>query len=443
MLTMQFLGVLGALALLLIVLAPFYGLVMLDLVMVPIVEPWYFGNTLFDPSDLMIVCFGLALVLRGKFSPALLFKNAPYFTTWLLLGIVLCVSYLASPLNAEALTNPARAGYQLYRYCFKLLLYYPICLLVLRDLRSVRIVLIAAVVGADLCAAKAIFQGYRGDFEPPGPFDTGNELAAVLIVPFIVALAGLIFPTSLKHRLFSGASLVLMTRAVLFSASRGGMVAIIAAAGFFGALAFLLPEGRRRLIKLAPWVAAAPLLLLVIRPDLLNRPTVQHAITLTEGHKTANMQWRILERWPHFIAIAMDHPLLGTGTYIDESLSLKANTPHNGYIAIAVKYGFIALALFLLFIYRVLRDCLRIYRRSSNLEDRVFFLMFAAAIVGLVMHNLVETTWPENIIMKYFWMISAVSAAYTHLWRTSDPATPSKRSSWAAGSKPRLASQAT
>ncbi|MEM7586076.1 MAG: O-antigen ligase family protein [Acidobacteriota bacterium] len=441
MLTMPFFGGLCVLALVLVVLAPLYSLVMWDLLMVPIVEPWYFGNTLFDPSDLVIVWFGAAVVLRGRLSPSNLIKNMPYLATWLLLGIMLCVSYLASPLNAEALTNPARAGYQLYRYCFKLLLYYPICLLVLRDLRSVRIALLAMVVGANICAAEAVVQGYSGAFEPPGPFDTGNELAAVLIVPFMVALSGLMFPLSFLHRVFSGASVLLMARAILFSASRGGMVSLIAACGFFGALAFLLPGSRRKMIKLIPAALAAPVLLLIVRPDLLERPTVRHAVSLTDGHKDGNMQWRIKERWPHFIAIAMEHPLLGTGTYIDESLSKRANTPHNGYIAMSVKYGFITTGLFLLFVYRVFRDSLRVYRRSPDLEHRVFFLTFAASIVGLMTHNIVETTWVEPIIMKYFWLMTAVTAAYTYLWQGDEAAevqSPASR----AGVKPRLASQA-
>ena len=425
MLSMQMLAVMGAVVLLLIVLAPFYSLVLLDLVLIPVVEPWYIGDSLLDPSDIIIASIGLLILLRGRFSLPNLLKSIPYLIPWLLLGTFMCASYLAAPINADNLTNPARVGYQLFRYCWKLLLYYPICLMVLRNLRDTRIALLAVLIGADICAAQAVLQGYAGDFEPPGPFDTGNELAAVLIVPFMVALAGIIFPRSRLHWLFCGASFLLIVRAVLFSASRGGMVAMIAGAGILGGLAFLLPTGRRRIFRLAPLVALAPLILLMLRPDLLRRPTVQHAITLTEGHKTANMKWRIQERWPHFLGIAREHPLLGSGTHIDTSLSLKANTPHNGYIALAAKYGFVVTALFLFFLYRALWDSLKIYRDPSvPIEERLLFLTLAAAVAGLAVHNLVETTWIENIILKFFWMICATTAAYTHLWQSADSTQP-------------------
>ena len=423
MLTLPFLAFLAALFLLLLVFAPFYSLVLVDLSLIPIVEPWYIGGTLVDPSDIFVAAFGLAILARGRFSLPKLLTQIPYLIPWLALGVALSLSYLASPENAENLTSPARIGYQLYRYCWKGLLYYPICLIVIRRLRHARIVFVAVLMGANVCAAQAVVQGYSGVYEPPGPFTTGNGLAAVLVVPFVVAFSGVVFPVSRLHWLFSGASLLLMARAILFSASRGGMVSMMAGVGMLAAVAFLLPSGRRRIFRTVPLAILAPIGLLLVRPDLLDRPTVKHAMTLSQGTSDANMQWRIQQRWPHFIEVAFDNPWLGTGTYIDKTLSLKANTPHNGFIAWAVKYGFVAFGLLLFFIYKAMRDNLWAFRRSKLFSERIFYLTMAAAIFGLITHNMVETTWTDSIILKFFWLIVALGAAFNNLWSAATPET--------------------
>ncbi len=411
----------AAAALSLALLAPFHVLVAFDLALVFIVDYWELGGVSFDPTDVILFSLGLAIVARGRFSPRRLIAEIPYLLPWLALGTFTTLSYLYSPLNAENLTDPVRIAYQVYRYCWKPLLYYPICLLVLRDLRQARHAWTAILVGGNVCAGHAVLQGYGGIVhEPPGPFGTGNELAAVLIVPFVVATAGVLFPVSRFQWLFSVASVALIARAVLFSASRGGMVSMMAAAGLLGGFTALTTTGRRRLLRLAPAAALAPLVLIAVRPDVLDRPTVQHAFTLFEGSKTANMQWRIKQRWPHFLRIAVANPVLGTGTYVDETLSKDANTPHNGYLSLAVKYGFPMLALFLFFLLQSMGNFLRSFRRASDLDERFFHLTLGAAVFGVATHNLVETTWTMSVIQKYFWMFCALGAAYVHVWKTGE-----------------------
>ncbi len=423
LLPIELLALLAAISLALALLAPFWTLVAFDLTLIFIEDYWDLGGVTFDPSDVILFSLGLAIVARGRFSARQLIAEIPYLIPWLALGVFMTVSYLSSPLNAEGLTDPVRIAYQVYRYCWKGLLYYPICLLVLRDLRTARHAWTALLIGGDLCAAHAVRQGYGGlVHEPPGPFETGNELAAVLIVPFVVAAAGVLFPVSRLQWLFSGASLVLMARAILFSASRGGMVSIMAGAGVLGAIAALTTIGRQRILKLVPLAALAPVLLLLARPDILERRSVQHAFTLIEGTRTGTFQWRIQQRWPHFFKIATDNPVLGTGTYVDATLSDDANTPHNGYLALAVKYGFPMLALFLFFLLQLLRNCLRIYRRSEHLDERFFYLALVAAMVGVATHNLVETTWPMSAVQKFFWMFSALGAAHVNLWKVAGDA---------------------
>ncbi len=397
--------------------APLYYLVLFDLSMVPILGYWVLGGIRVDPSDLVLVFFAMAMLTRASFSPLEVARRLPYLLPWLALGIFMTLSYVYSPENQQNLTDPVRVIYQVYRYCWKPLLFYPICLLVLRDLRQARHTWTAILVGGDICAALAVKQGYAGVSEPPGPFQTGNELAAVLVIPFVVAVSGLIFPTSRFQWLLSTGSVLLIARAILFSASRGGMVSVMVGAGVLSCFALLTAAGRARILKLIPVAVVAVLALLAVRPDILDRPTVRHASTLFQGTRTANIQWRMTERWPHFFRIAVDNPVLGIGTYVDKTLSKDANTPHSGYLALAVKYGFPALGLFLFFILSLIRDCLLAFRRSPVMDERIFFLTLAAAVLGLATHNIIETTLTSNVILKFFWTFCALGAAYNHLWQ--------------------------
>ncbi len=408
-----------AIALGIAAIAPLYYLILFDLTLVPILGYWVLGGIRVDPSDLIIVCFAMALLTRTSFSPIEVARKLPYFLPWLALGIFMSLSYVYSPENKQNLTDPVRITYQIYRYCWKPLLFYPICLLLLRDLRQARHAWTAILIGGDICAAIAVKQGYAGLSEPPGPFQTGNELAAVLVIPFVVAVSGLIFPTSRFLWLLSTASALLIARAILFSASRGGMVSVMVGAGVLGCFALFTAAGRARILKLIPVGVVAVLTLLAVRPDILDRPTVRHASTLFEGTRTANIQWRMTERWPHFFRIAVDNPVLGIGTYVDKTLSKDANTPHSGYLALAVKYGFPVLALFIFFILRLIRDCLLAFRRSTVLDERIFYLTLAASVLGIATHNIIETTLTSSVILKFFWTFCALGAAYHHLWQSA------------------------
>ncbi len=426
-LSMPLLMVFAAVGLGLAATAPLYYLILFDLLVISIVDQWILGGTWVGPSDLILGCFALALVLRARFSPLEMIRKLPYLLPWLALGIMMSLSYVNSPENAENLTGPVRIAYQLYRYCWKPILYFPLCLLVFSELKQARHAWLAILIGGDICAGQAVWQGYHNVYEPPGPFVTGNSLAAVLVVPLVVSVSGLAFPASRFQRLISGASLLLIARAILFSASRGGMVSMIIGAGFLCGLAMTTANGRHRVLKLLPVVLVSVVALLAVRPDILDRPTVRHAFTVLEGTQTANMQWRIHQRWPHFLRIATAHPILGTGTHVDPTLSDDANTPHNGYIALAVKYGFPVLGLVLLLLFRLLRNGLLAFRRAKDFEERIFGLTLAAAALGLAAHNVVESTFTNFIILKFFLMLCAFAVAYQRLWQPSTAGAGSER----------------
>jgi O-antigen ligase len=128
------------------------------------------------------------------------------------------------------------------------------------------------------------------------------------------------------------------------------------------------------------------------------------------------LQWRMKLRWPHFWHQVERHPVLGTGTYVDMRLGTSANTPHNGYLAIAVESGLPALGLYLLLVVLAIGRSLGRLRRGANVaagagDDGALDALAVAALVGLMVHNFDDTVWPIPAIAKVLWLLVALALA--------------------------------
>jgi O-antigen ligase len=86
-----------------------------------------------------------------------------------------------------------------------------------------------------------------------------------------------------------------------------------------------------------------------------------------------------------------------------------ANTPHNGYLSLALRHGMIAAGLYLWFVARALLDGLRAFRRSRDIEIKVTGITISAAIVGLLVHNLVDGTFVLPYVSQMFWTLAAIA----------------------------------
>lgn len=381
---------------------PIWWLVVYDLVTAFVFGGWSIGFLRLGPDDVKAGLIVLALVLRARRTGG---DKLPLLLPWAILVVLLCLSYLHAPINQRNLTDPVRIVYQLGRYCVRPLIYLPLILILVRSAQRSYLVLNAVIVAGVTVSLPAIQQGYAGVGATPGPFWTGNQLGGVLVMPILIALAGLVLPRSRAHLVLSIVGFGLMARAMLFSASRGAMVACVGGTLFFVAMLMLHRVGRRRLGYLAPLGALALVAALPLLPAILSRPTVAHAMSATDGSKASTMQWRMQERWPHFWNIALENPLLGIGTAVDPSLGDHANTPHNGFLSLLVEYGFPAFFLILFFAGRAIHNGLLLYRLAPNPDHRIYGATCAAAVAGILTHQLVEVTITAPFTFKLFWIL--------------------------------------
>ena len=392
-------GVLLALA------APLYSLVGWKLLLSYNQGFWSMAGIRFDYIDVIIGCLVLGLLLRGQFKKGES-RKVPYLFPWFMLGMFLSMAYLVAPQNQDNLTDPFRIGYQLYRYCWKPLAFYPLVVILLRDPQRLQTIIYCMVLGFDICAIEAVRQGYDGVDATPGPFGHGNAFASVLVAPLVLSCATLLFTRSWPQRIFFGSSAILMARALLFCKSRAGMASVVLSLGFMAFWFIFVRLGRTRILQAAPVVLVGVLAIFAIRPDILQRSSVQHALSMTDGTKASTMQWRMTERWPHFIGLALKKPILGTGTAVDRSLGERANTPHNGYIALAVRVGFPAAFLYIFFGAQSIINGVRAFLKYRITRLKIFAIMSASPLIGIMAHNMIESTITGLVLLQnFFWML--------------------------------------
>jgi O-antigen ligase len=162
-------------------------------------------------------------------------------------------------------------------------------------------------------------------------------------------------------------------------------------------------------------------LLLVLRPDILDRPSVAHLMTAANPEKVDNFQWRREQRWPHFLKIAADNFWFGVGTDVDASLGndeRECLTPHNGYLSAAVIHGTPALLFRVVLLLLAIRAGFALARSATTRRARTLGLAVGCALVGTLVHNHVEATIELAEVARSLWLLSAVVCGPV-LWRAA------------------------
>lgn len=367
-------------------------------------DTWEFGGVFVDSTDMAFLLLGLSLAVRGMPPGTSLRASVPRLGVWCALALLLAAAYAASPDGQVHMTDPARIAYQLYRYALRMVVLYPAACLLVADGRRFDDVMRCMVWSATAFAVMSFAQGYRGEWGT-GPFATKNVLGAALAPAAVVVLADLL--GGRLSALSVGCGLVLL-RGLLFASSRGAFVGVVLGS----AVTWMLLARARVQTRAGTLLAAGAALLglaLILQPGVMEWPTIARFFTATDvGQET--FVWRLEQRWPHFVRRALERPWLGWGKAVDESLGRRANTPHNGYLALAVTHGIPVLALYLLFACITLRDAHRLAVAAPDPDDRVRAAAVGGALACMLVHTAVDAVIALPFVSAAFWVFAAWTA---------------------------------
>jgi len=408
--TPKILAAIAVIALVLALAAPLHTLLIFDLLLAPLRKQTEIAGVMLDQTDVILAFLALGLVLRRRLTFREIRAQVPYFWLWLTVGIVFSVGYLSADINERHLTAFHRGAYQVYRSSWKPILYFPLAAILLNTAARSKQALVALVLAGDLCALIAIPQGMQG-YRAWGPFGSGNTLGAVLIVPVVISFSKLVFPSTAREKWFYGVSLLIVGRAALYASSRGAFAGMLVGTAVILSFLAARSKGRGRLLRLVPAGLMVVLVLFAWKPDLLQRPNVRRAFTLTNPMEEETLQWRMEKRWDFYWEKALEQPWLGYGTDIDPSLQLSgAKTPHNSYLSLVVENGFPAAILYLLLIGLSLWRGLSFFRSQPPSQASFNGLLFAAAILGILTHFMADSLVSIPQVFKPLWLLAGLSA---------------------------------
>ncbi len=248
----------------------------------------------------------------------------------------------------------------------------------------------------------AVFSGWKygggrasgvlyGDFSNPNDFALCLTLAIPFAIMFILTARGL-----LDRALWAAASVALVYAAMI-TYSRGGFLALLAAA------AASLYHYRSTLIRrpiLMILCATLGLIAFVASPKGYGQrlATIFHA----DQDDTGSAQQRrfLLDR---SIELTLEHPLLGVGPGMFESRSGIWHVAHNTYTELSSEGGIPAMLLFLWLLTRAFKNCREIQRNYSG-KDNLHLIAAAnqaslcALAVGALFSSLAYHFFPYLLI---------------------------------------------
>lgn len=241
-----------------------------------------------------------------------------------------------------------------------------------------------------------------------------NYLATffVLIIPLTIGY--LLTEKSFKAKLFSSISLLLMFSAMIFTLSRGGILAL-----FISLVLLLLRVLRKR--TLIPIIITIVAVAIII---LLNPLTYVVFDRLVTVEKSFSYMMRVnfyQDVWKMFI----ENPITGVGLgNLGYHAQFKINThasAHNIILGLLGETGIIGAILFLLLIGKVVLKYLKDYLTEKNEQIKILRWTFLCSLIGTLIHSFMEPNFEGYQFSIMFW-ISVALYFKLHLIEQKEPA---------------------
>ena len=288
----------------------------------------------------------------------------------------------------------------------------------IRDERSLRIVLFAAIASCLVPLAAAAYQMVSGGgtFTAAGldrihgTFLHSNPFAAYLflVITLIVSIAPHVPPIWKLALVPLGLA---CGGALIATYSRGAWAATILALIVIG----LLQD--RRLV----WAVGA----IIVTAGLMIPSVGVRLSDLTETQKESgapgnSLIWRF-QYWQEVLAL-QDNPMLGIGFKEVTLTETGATAAHNDPIRVFVETGFVGLAAYLWLFVALGVQARDTLRRAPPGLSRGLAVAFAASFVGLVLMSLAANLITQLVILWYFFTIVALAMARSR-FPSIEPAT--------------------
>jgi O-antigen ligase len=396
------------------------GLVVFALIAYFALAPGAVGSFVSAQAASLVLALSWLARVATRPAPGVLFWSRHPAITWLALAF--CAWVALSSLWAES-SGDALAV--LLKYGLDALLFV-IVFEAIRTPRQVRALLGALVAGGTAAAAYGIVASpnlshLAGDPTAAtdlerlgGTIADPNLLAAVLVVSFVLAVALATTARSPAIRLVLAGAAALSLLSVFLTASRGGLVGLIAAL----VCAIVLARGRR---AAAVGGALVVVVVSVIYVGVFD-PGAAHRYSTADGGNGRTDLWKVGWRMAEANLVRG----VGAGNYRDASAHYVLTEPgkiadsefiidqprfaHNVYLEVLAELGVVGLAAFLALLGAAIGAGLAAARRFAEAEDGAMELLSRAVVVSLVA-LLAMDFFLSDQFSKQLWLLLALGPA--------------------------------
>jgi O-antigen ligase len=243
-----------------------------------------------------------------------------------------------------------------------------------------------------------------------GTYESPNHYAALLVMAIGAALAlGSFSKLAWPVRIILFYVSIMMMVGVMYSGSRGGWIALLAA--IFGLVIMGIRNGTMRW-----WLPVTGALALIAVSGFLFSlsPVAQDRLAdarnlIFGGRLAADPRVQLAA---DALRIAHDHPFFGTGPgtfvfiyprYQDSTFASQAEVSHNDYLNCLDDYGLVGFGVALFFVAAVTLKFFRPLVVDNRWQDRVLVATGFAAWVALLVHSLVDFNLhiPANALLLF------------------------------------------
>jgi putative inorganic carbon (HCO3(-)) transporter len=201
----------------------------------------------------------------------------------------------------------------------------------------------------------------------------------------------------LRFKLLIAVSVALSLYCLMFSFSRGGYLGLLSGLLFLG-----LAKQRKYLIVVA---------VILFSWQTLVPNAVQERVLMTydDGQVDSSSGERV-QLWQDAMSIIPKNPVLGTGfdTYKLLGRSEDYTDTHNYYMKVIVEGGAIGLVLFVVLLWKLLREGISLMREADDRFFKGLGLGFGAMMVSVFTVNLFGDRWTFQQVTSYMWAALAL-----------------------------------
>jgi len=297
---------------------------------------------------------------------------------------------------------------------------------VIQNVKQLSAILRALVWSTTLLGTLGICQGIFG---PPlseyghraqGTFENPNFFASFLAMVIPLASYFFLFGDDRKTRIYGAFSVIILGNALLWTGSRGALIAV---GSSLLLLFFLLRRDRslREVAKVAVIILITGVLYLVsasasakVTENPFEVGSDGYILTRYSDLGTIDIRW---ETYKKALPMIRDHPVLGTGlsTYTHNSLKYYPGAPkllrehaHNIFLNIAIEVGLLGLFFFAVMLISFFRQSGFLITRRRGYGIKSISMFGLLGLFAFLVHNLFDYTWMPQACQIAFFLIASL-----------------------------------